>query len=101
MSHAYEQLSYFYPHGLGYAIGKEDSIHPSRSVDGILTAVFAIGQIMGPRPSERSLSHETSIEAEVALALGIASILVVGAAIFLLMIILFGAERSRRRHEVR
>jgi MFS family permease len=68
---------------------------------GLLTAVFAIGQIMGPPAVGSILSHETSVEAGFALALGIASItLVVGAGIFVLMIILFPAEGNRRRHEI-
>ncbi|WP_105401479.1 YbfB/YjiJ family MFS transporter [Neorhizobium sp. T7_12] len=69
---------------------------------GLLTALFAIGQIMGPPAVGSILSHETSVEAGFALALGIASItLVVGAGIFVLMIILFPAEGNRRRHEIR
>ncbi|CAN7637914.1 YbfB/YjiJ family MFS transporter [Neorhizobium tomejilense] len=68
---------------------------------GLLTAVFAIGQIMGPPAVGSILSHESSVEAGFALALGIASItLVVGAGIFVLMIILFPAEGNRRRHEI-
>jgi MFS family permease len=77
------------------------STHHARYM-GLLTAVFAIGQIMGPPAVGSILSHETSVEAGFALALGIASItLVVGAGIFVLMIILFPAEGNRRRHEIR
>jgi hypothetical protein len=64
---------------------------------GLLTAVFAVGQIMGPPVVSVILSHEPSVEAGFGLALGIASItLVVGAAIFVAMMILFPAERSGR-----
>jgi predicted MFS family arabinose efflux permease len=77
------------------------STHHARYM-GLLTAVFAIGQIMGPPAVGSILSHETSVEAGFALALGIASItLVVGAGIFVLMIILFPAEGNRRGHEIR
>ncbi|MBY2918786.1 YbfB/YjiJ family MFS transporter [Rhizobium leguminosarum] len=64
---------------------------------GLLTAVFAVGQIMGPPVVGVILSHQPSVDAGFALALGIASItLVVGAAIFVAMIILFPAERTHR-----
>jgi MFS family permease len=77
------------------------STHHARYM-GLLTAVFAIGQIMGPPAVGSILSHETSVEAGFALALGIANItLVVGAGIFVLMIILFPTEGNRRRHEIR
>jgi predicted MFS family arabinose efflux permease len=65
---------------------------------GLLTAVFAIGQIMGPPVVSSILSHEPSVDAGFALALGIASIsLVIGAAIFVAMIILFPAELRGRK----
>ncbi|MBY5699281.1 YbfB/YjiJ family MFS transporter [Rhizobium leguminosarum] len=64
---------------------------------GLLTAVFAIGQIMGPPVVGVILSRAPSVDAGFDLALGIASIaLVVGAAIFVAMIILFPAERTHR-----
>lgn len=70
------------------------STHHARHM-GLLTAVFAVGQIMGPPAVGAILSHEPNVDAGFALALGIASItLVVGAAIFVVMIVLFPAEGS-------
>jgi predicted MFS family arabinose efflux permease len=65
---------------------------------GLLTAMFAVGQILGPPVVGVILRQESNVDAGFALALGIASTtLVVGAAIFAVMMILFPAETSRRK----
>ncbi len=65
---------------------------------GLLTAVFAVGQIMGPPIVGAILHHQTSIDAGFALALSIASIaLVIGAGIFVAMIAMFPPEGRRRQ----
>lgn len=71
------------------------STHHARHM-GLLTAMFAIGQIMGPPAVGAILRHEANVDVAFALALGIASIaLVVGAAIFVAMIVVFPAERRQ------
>lgn len=65
---------------------------------GLLTAMFAVGQILGPPVVGVILRQGSNVDAGFALALGIASTtLVVGAAIFAVMMILFPAETSRRK----
>ncbi|MDQ0324016.1 putative MFS family arabinose efflux permease [Pararhizobium capsulatum DSM 1112] len=65
---------------------------------GLLTAMFAIGQIIGPPVVTIILRREASIDEGFAFALGIASIaLVIGAAIFVAMIVLFPAETKRSK----
>jgi MFS family permease len=55
---------------------------------GLLTAVFAVGQILGPPSVGLILRHVDSVETGFELALGIASItLVIGAAIYVFMIL--------------
>nr|WP_245512274.1 YbfB/YjiJ family MFS transporter [Rhizobium leguminosarum] len=65
---------------------------------GLLTAVFAVGQITGPPVVGIILARTASIDAGFGLSLGLASIaLVVGAAIFVAMIMLYPSERRRAR----
>ncbi|MBY5624956.1 YbfB/YjiJ family MFS transporter [Rhizobium leguminosarum] len=73
------------------------SSHHSRYM-GLLTAVFAIGQILGPPTVGAIMDRVADVDAGFDLALAVASIaLVVGAAIYVLMILLFPGERSARR----
>ncbi|MFF0924123.1 YbfB/YjiJ family MFS transporter [Rhizobium leguminosarum] len=73
------------------------SSHHSRYM-GLLTAVFAIGQILGPPTVGAIMGRAADVDAGFDLALAVASIaLVVGAAIYVLMILLFPGERSARR----
>ncbi|MBX4959772.1 YbfB/YjiJ family MFS transporter [Rhizobium lentis] len=79
------------------------SSHHARYM-GLLTAVFAIGQIVGPPAVGVIMGHVTSVDDGFDLALAVASIaLVVGAAIYIAMILLFPSERAARRpgHTVR
>jgi predicted MFS family arabinose efflux permease len=65
---------------------------------GLLTAMFAVGQILGPPVVSVILRQGSNVNAGFALALEIASTtLVLGAAIFAVMMILFPAETSRRK----
>lgn len=68
---------------------------------GLLTAVFAIGQIMGPPIVGAIFARQTNSDSAFALALGIASItLVVGAVILVAMIVMFPA-RVHHKPQVR
>jgi predicted MFS family arabinose efflux permease len=72
------------------------SSHHARYM-GLLTAVFAIGQIMGPPAVGVIMRHVVNVDAGFDLALAVASIaLVVGAAIYVAMILLFPSERNAR-----
>jgi len=72
------------------------SSHHARYM-GLLTAVFAVGQIMGPPVVGVILSRHPDLDAGFALALTIASIaLVIGAAMFVAMIVMFPATVDRR-----
>jgi MFS family permease len=64
---------------------------------GLLTAVFAIGQIMGPPVVGAIFAHQSDADRGFALALGIASItLVVGAVVLVAMMVLFPAKVHHR-----
>lgn len=68
---------------------------------GLLTAVFAIGQIAGPPVVGIILARTASIDTGFDLALGVAGItLVVGAAIFVAMIVLYPSEGRRSAREM-
>ncbi|MBY5749853.1 YbfB/YjiJ family MFS transporter [Rhizobium leguminosarum] len=72
------------------------SSHHARYM-GLLTAVFAIGQIMGPPAVGVIMRHVVNVDAGFDLALAVASIaLAVGAAIYVAMILLFPSERNAR-----
>ncbi|WP_343228886.1 YbfB/YjiJ family MFS transporter [Rhizobium redzepovicii] len=72
------------------------SSHHARYM-GLLTAVFAIGQIMGPPAVGVIMRHVVNVDVGFDLALAVASIaLVVGAAIYVAMILLFPSERNAR-----
>ncbi len=72
------------------------SSHHARYM-GLLTAVFALGQIMGPPAVAAIMRRVANVDAGFDLALAIAGIaLVVGASIYVLMILLFPGERSAR-----
>lgn len=72
------------------------SSHHARYM-GLLTAVFAIGQIMGPPVVAVIMRHAENVDAGFDLALAVASIaLVVGAAIYVAMILLFPSERKAK-----
>jgi predicted MFS family arabinose efflux permease len=69
------------------------STHHARYM-GLLTAVFAIGQIIGPPAVGAIMARVADVDAGFDLALAIASIaLVVGAGVYLAMIQMFPAER--------
>ncbi|WP_246650299.1 YbfB/YjiJ family MFS transporter [Rhizobium laguerreae] len=73
------------------------SSHHSRYM-GLLTAVFAIGQILGPPTVGAIMDRVVDVDVGFDLALAVASIaLVVGAAIYVLMILLFPGERERQK----
>jgi hypothetical protein len=73
------------------------SSHHARYM-GLLTAVFAVGQIMGPPTVGGILRGASSVDAGFQLALGIASTtLIIGAAIFGAMIVLFPARGPSHR----
>jgi predicted MFS family arabinose efflux permease len=64
---------------------------------GLLTAVFAIGQIMGPPVVGAIFAHQSDADRGFALALGIASItLVVGAVVLVAMMVLFPTKVHHR-----
>nr|WP_280950493.1 YbfB/YjiJ family MFS transporter [Rhizobium acidisoli] len=64
---------------------------------GLLTAVFAIGQIMGPPAVGLILKHAVNVDAGFDLVLAVASLaLVIGAAIYVAMNLLFPSERNVR-----
>ncbi len=70
------------------------STHHARYM-GLLTAVFAVGQIMGPPAVGAIMARVADVDAGFDLALAIASIaLVVGAAVYVVMIVMFPGERS-------
>ncbi|MGN7771803.1 YbfB/YjiJ family MFS transporter [Phyllobacterium sp. 22552] len=70
------------------------SSHHARYM-GLLTAVFAIGQIMGPPAVSAIMGHVVNIDTGFNLALSVASIaLVIGAAIYVAMILLFPSMKS-------
>ncbi|MRG55333.1 YbfB/YjiJ family MFS transporter [Phyllobacterium sp. SYP-B3895] len=70
------------------------STHHARYM-GLLTAVFAIGQIMGPPAVGAIMARVADVDAGFDLALAIASIaLVVGAGVYVVMIQMFPGERS-------
>lgn len=72
------------------------SSHHARYM-GLLTAVFAVGQIMGPPAVGAIMRRVATVDAGFDLALAVAGIaLVVGAALFVLMILLFPGERNAR-----
>jgi predicted MFS family arabinose efflux permease len=72
------------------------SSHHARYM-GLLTAVFAIGQIIGPPAVGAIMRRVANVDAGFDLALAVAGIaLVVGAGIYVLMILLFPGERSAR-----
>jgi hypothetical protein len=64
---------------------------------GLLTAVFAIGQIIGPPAVGVIMRQVVNVDAGFDLALAVASIaLVVGAGIYVAMILLFPSERKAK-----
>ncbi|PLU48450.1 YbfB/YjiJ family MFS transporter [Sinorhizobium medicae] len=75
------------------------SSHHARYM-GLLTAVFAVGQIMGPSVVGAIFARQVNSDSAFALALGIASItLVVGAVILVAMIVMFPARVHHRPQE--
>ncbi|MDX0543417.1 YbfB/YjiJ family MFS transporter [Sinorhizobium medicae] len=75
------------------------SSHHARYM-GLLTAVFAVGQIMGPPVVGAIFARQVNSDSAFALALGIASItLVVGAVILVAMIVMFPARVHHRPQE--
>ncbi|KQV81960.1 YbfB/YjiJ family MFS transporter [Rhizobium sp. Root1220] len=73
------------------------SSHHARYM-GLLTAVFAMGQIMGPPVVGAIMGRVVNVDAGFDLALAVASIaLVVGAGIYVLMILMFPGERRRKK----
>lgn len=75
------------------------SSHHARYM-GLLTAVFAVGQIMGPPVVGAIFARQTNSDSAFALALGIASMtLVVGAVILVAMIVMFPARVHHRPQE--
>ncbi|MDF1631289.1 YbfB/YjiJ family MFS transporter [Mycoplana sp. MJR14] len=67
---------------------------------GLLTAVFAIGQIMGPPVVGMIFARQSNADSAFALALGIASVsLVVGAVILVAMIVMFPVKVHHRSQE--
>jgi len=75
------------------------SSHHARYM-GLLTAVFAVGQIMGPPVVGAIFARQVNSGSAFALALGIASItLVVGAVILVAMIVMFPARVHHRPQE--
>ncbi len=72
------------------------SSHHARYM-GLLTAVFAIGQIMGPPAVGVIMRQVVNVDAGFDLALAVASIaVVVGAGIYVAMILLFPSERKAK-----
>jgi predicted MFS family arabinose efflux permease len=72
------------------------SSHHARYM-GLLTAVFAIGQIMGPPAVGVIMRHVVNVDAGFDFALAVASIaLVIGAALYVAMILLFPSERNSK-----
>ena len=64
---------------------------------GLLTAMFAVGQILGPPVVGAIFARQRNSEGAFALALGIASItLVVGAVMLVAMIVMFPARVHHR-----
>jgi predicted MFS family arabinose efflux permease len=75
------------------------SSHHARYM-GLLTAVFAVGQIMGPPVVGAIFARQPNSDSAFALALGIASMtLVVGAVILVAMILMFPARVHHRPQE--
>lgn len=80
--------------------GKTDSgYHHARYME-LLTAVFAVGQILGPPVVGMILARAESVNAGFDLALGLAGLaLVLGAATFVLMSVLYPAKTAKGRRE--